>query len=136
MIFVDSSAWFAAVNRRDRHHQRAVELLSSQAPLVTSHLVIVETWLLINGRIDFATAEQFIRGVGDGNGEILPVTSDDWLQAPAIAERFSDQTFSLVDRLSFAAMERNGVSHAISFDSDFVIYRYGQNLMKAFKIFR
>jgi uncharacterized protein len=136
MIFVDSSAWFAAMNRRDRHHQRAVELLSTHAPLVTSLLVIVETWLLINSRIAFETADQFIRGVGDGNCEILPITSDDWLQAPAIAERFSDQTFSLVDRLSFAAMERNDVARTISFDSDFVIYRYGQNLMKAFEVFR
>src|SRR2546423_3874516 len=61
MIFVDSSAWLAAINRRDRHHPRATELLASHAPLVTSDLVIVETWLLTNSRIDFPTAEHFFR---------------------------------------------------------------------------
>jgi predicted nucleic acid-binding protein len=75
MIFVDSSAWFAAVNRRDRHHDRSVELLASHSPLATSHLVIVETWLLINSRIDFATAELFLRGVSSGGCEIVPVSA-------------------------------------------------------------
>ena len=42
MIFVDSSAWFAVVNRRDRHHARGIELLASNTPLVTSDLVIVD----------------------------------------------------------------------------------------------
>ena len=136
MIFVDSSAWFAAVNRRDRHHQRAVELLASHAPLATSYLVIVETWLLINSRIGFATAEQFLRGVGSGSCDIVPVTSDVWLQALAIADLFSDQTFSLIDRTSFAVMERTGITQAISFDNDFVIYRYGQDRMRAFEVLR
>jgi predicted nucleic acid-binding protein len=63
MIFVDTSAWFAAVNRGDRHHRRATELLASDTPLVTSDFVIVETWLLTNNRIDFRTAEHFFRGV-------------------------------------------------------------------------
>jgi predicted nucleic acid-binding protein len=42
VIFVDSSAWFAAVNRRDRHHIRATELLATNAPLVTSDFILVE----------------------------------------------------------------------------------------------
>ena len=136
MIFVDSSAWFAAVNRRDRHHQRGVELLASNAPLVTSDLVIVETWLLTNSRIDFATAERFLRGVRDGECAIVHVGKDDWLQSSAIANDFLDQTFSLVDRTSFAVMERLGISQVVSFDDDFVIYRYGQGRMTAFEVLR
>ena len=39
---------------------------------------------------------------------------------------FSDQRFSLVDRTSFAIMERLANLHApSSFDDDFVIYRFG-----------
>ncbi len=136
MIFVDSSAWFAAVNRRDRHHLRAVELLVAHAPLVTSHLVLVETWLLINSRIDFATAERFLRGAGGGSCEIVPVSDDDWRQSVAIADRFPDQTFSIVDRTSFAVMERINISRTISFDADFIIYRYGQDRARAFEVLR
>src|SRR5216110_2666146 len=97
MIFVDSSGWFAAVNRRDRHHPRATELLASHAPLVTSDLIVVETWLLINSRIDFGTAERFFRGVTNGSCEILRIREDDWRQSSTIASRFPDQTFSIVD---------------------------------------
>jgi uncharacterized protein len=136
MTFVDSSAWFAAVNRRDRHHPRAIELLASHAPLVTSDLVVVETWLLTNSRIDFVTAERFFRVVSDGSCEIVHISEDDWRQSSTIASRFIDQTFSIVDRTSFAVMERLGITQAISFDDDFVIYRYGQDRMRAFGVFR
>jgi len=136
VIFVDSSAWFAAVNRRDRHHLRAIELLASRAPLVTSDLVIVETWLLTNSRIDFATAERFFRGVGDGSCEIVRINEDDWRQSSTIASRFPDQTFSIVDGTSFAAMERLGIVQTVSFDDDFVIYRYGQDRAAAFEVLR
>lgn len=136
MIFVDSSAWFAAVNRRDRYHRRAVELLSAHAPLVTWHLVVVETWLLINSRIDFATAEQFFQGIWGGDCELAPITVDDWHLASTIADHFSDQTFSIVDRTSFAFMERNDISQSISFDNDFVVYRYGRDRMRAFDVLR
>ena len=121
MILVDSSAWFAAVNRRDRHHLRATELLASNTPLLTTDFIIVETWLLTNSRIDFVTAERFLRGVSDGSCEVVRTSDEDWLQASRIATRFPDQTFSIVDRTSFALMERLGITRALSFDDDFVI---------------
>lgn len=136
MIFVDSSAWFAAVNRHDRYHVRAMELLAAYSPLVTSDLVIVETWLLTNSRIDFATAEHFLRGTNDGSCEIVRTNEDDWRQSSVIASRFPDQTFSLVDRTSFAVMERLSIAQVASFDDDFVIYRYGQDRTSAFEVLR
>ena len=136
MIFIDSSAWFAGVNRNDRHHPRAIELLASHAPLVTSHLIIVETGLLTNSRIDFATAERFLHGVSGGSCEILEISDADWRKSLAIPGRFPDQTFSIVDRTSFAMMERLGITQAISFDDDFIIYRYGHGRAQAFEVLR
>jgi predicted nucleic acid-binding protein len=136
MIFVDTSAWFAAVNRRDRHHRRATELLVSDTPLVTSDLVIVETWLLTNSRIDFRTAEHFVRGVTNGSCQIVRISEDDWRKSSTIPSHFSDQKFSIVDRTSFAVMERLNITRAVSFDDDFIIHRYGQNLVQAFEMLR
>ena len=43
-LFVDSSVWLAHVNRRDRHHARALPLLRSfEGRLVTSNFVFDET---------------------------------------------------------------------------------------------
>src|SRR5262249_50542931 len=130
------SAWFAAVNRRDRHHLRATELLTSHAPLVTSDFVIVETWLLTNSRIDFVTAELFFRGVSNGSCDIVRINEEDWRQSLVIGSRFPDQRFSIVDRTSFAVMERLGITQAVSFDDDFVIYRYGQDRLRAREVLR
>jgi predicted nucleic acid-binding protein len=53
-----------------------------------------------------------------------------------IGGTFSDQKSSIVDRTSFAVMERLGISRVASFDDDFAIYRYGRNRDRAFEVLR
>ena len=50
------------------------------------------------------------------------------LMALRIGELFSDQDFSIVDRTSWAVMERYGIEEAVAFDVDFGVYRYGPGL--------
>ena len=135
-VFVDSSIWFAAANSRDRGNVRAKQLLKEIAsPLLTDH-VLVETWLLLNSRIHKEAADQFWRGVRDGAAELEKVNSADLEAAWAIGALFSDQNFSLVDRTSFAVMQRCGITRAASFDDDFAVFRYGRSREKAFEILR
>jgi len=63
-------------------------------------------------------------------------TLADWQTAWAIGEAFADQDFSLVDRTSFAVMERLGLTRVASFDRDFAVYRYGRNRDRAFEVLR
>jgi uncharacterized protein len=134
--FVDSSAWFAAANAKDRHHLRASELLGIELEFVTSTFVVVETWLLLQSRISFAIAENFVDQIRQGAATLEQTVMGDIEQAWHIAAAFRDQTFSLVDRTSFAMMERLGIAKAISFDADFLIYRYGANRDRAFEVLR
>ena len=59
-----------------------------------------------------------------GSGPIELVYAPPWINnlevAWAIGERFPDQDFSIVDRTSFAVMERLGVRRVAAFDSDFL----------------
>lgn len=135
-VFVDSSVWFAAANVRERRNARAKQLLASvQFPLLTDH-VLVETWLLLNSRINRRAAEDFWQGIRMGAAELVKVTAGDLERAAMIGEIFGDQAFSIVDRTSFALMERLGLSRAASFDDDFAIYRFGRARDKAFEILR
>ena len=135
-IFVDSSAWYAAADRSDRYNGRAKHLLATEEPLVTSDHVLVETWCLIHHFISTNAAEIFLDGLRSGVAIVEQTNSADHEAAWAIGERFADQDFSLVDRTSFALMERLGISRVITFDSDFAIYRYGRGRRFAFEVLR
>jgi predicted nucleic acid-binding protein len=135
-VFVDSSVWFAAANIRDQHNHRAKQVLGGLRTPLTSDHVVVETWLLLNSRVSRAAAEAFWRGIRNVIAMVEYLTPADAEAAWAIAERFADQTFSLVDRTSFAVMERLGLTRVASFDRDFAIYRYGRNRDKAFEVLR
>ena len=78
----------------------------------------------------------FWEGIRQGAAQVEKVTDADMQAAWAIGEAFSDQEFSIVDRTSFAAMERLGLTRVASFDVHFAIYRYGRNRDRAFEILR
>lgn len=135
-IFVDSSAWYAAANRGDRQNNRAKQLLKTDEPLVTSDHVLVETWRLIHHFISANAAEAFWDGLRNGVATVEQTTSADLESAWAIGEHFPDQDFSLVDRTSFALMQRLGISRVITFDDDFAVFRYGRERKIAFEVLR
>ena len=45
-----------------------------------------------------------------------------------------DQAFSIVDRKSWAVMQRLGVHEAIAFDTDYAVYRFGLDRRQAFTV--
>ena len=134
--FVDSSVFFAAAYTPDRLNRRAKVLLQAADRRVTTDHVVVETWLLLNSRVGRYAAERFWQAVRSGAAELELVTAVDLEAAWAIGIAFPDQSFSLVDRTSFATMERLGVTRALSFDDDFAVYRYGRARDKAFEVVR
>ena len=135
-VFIDTSVWFAAANLRDSRNAHAKALLDDITdPLLTDH-VLVETWLLLNSRVHRQAAENFWRSVRQSGVEVQKVTVVDLDVAWSIGEVFADQEFSLVDRTSFAVMERLGIRRVASFDADFAVYRYGRSREKSFEVLR
>jgi predicted nucleic acid-binding protein len=132
-LFVDSSALYAAVDADDRHNERARQVLEAGEPLVTSDHVLVETWLLLQRRLGAPTADRFWGGIRDGGAAVELVGSADLEVAWAIGEAFPDQGFSIVDRTSFAVMQRLGVHRAATFDDHFAVFRFGRNRERAFE---
>jgi predicted nucleic acid-binding protein len=135
-VFVDSSAWFAASVTRDRNNRRIKAVLQQESDHTTTDHVLVETWLLLNGRYRRDVAERFWEYMRAGGVRIETVTAADLEAAWALGDAFPDQPFSIVDRTSFAVMERLGIKRVTSLDDDFAVYRYGRGRTKAFEVLR
>jgi predicted nucleic acid-binding protein len=135
-LFVDTSAWYAAADASDRDNRRAKKILSGDERLVSSDHVLAETWLLLRHRMGRETAERFWEGLRSGVAAIEPVTSADLEVAWGIGQDWPDQDFSIVDRTSFALMQRLGIEQVASFDDDFAVFRYGPGRRRAFRVLR
>ena len=133
---MDTSVWYAAADRSDASNSRAVDLLSTDEPLVTSDHVLIETWRLIHYFLSSDAAARFWDGLRSGIAAVEQTTQADLEAAWAIGEQFADQDFSIVDRTSFALMERLGISRVLSFDRDFAVFRYGRGRRTAFEVLR
>ncbi len=135
-LFVDTSVWYAAADTADASNDRAREILSGRDRLVTTDHVLVETWTLLRWRIHRRAAEAFWLGLRSGVAALEPVSAADLQAAWTIGRDFPDQDFSLVDRTSFAVMERLGLERAAAFDDDFAVYRHGPRRDRAFEVVR
>lgn len=135
-LFVDTSAWYAAADRGDASNERAKAILGGGETLVTTDHVLVETWLLLRFRLGSTPAARFWEGIRAGAARLEVVTAADVEAAWSIGEAFPDQDFSIIDRTSFAVMERLGLRRAASFDDDFAVYRFGPKRDRAFDLAR
>lgn len=130
--FVDSSVWFAAAVS---HNELAKSiLLSLDGWRLTDH-VLAETWQLLSARFGREVADTFWGRLRESGALIEPVTASDLETASQIPAAYPDDEFSLVDRTSFAVMERLGITQAASFSPSFATYRYGVR-KKPFRIVR
>lgn len=135
-LLVDTTVWYAAADRGDRHHHRATQLLTADESLVTTDHVVVETWLLCAARGGATAADRWWDGLRRGVARIECVIAADLEAAWAIGQAFPDQGFAVTDRTSFAVAERLGLDRVASFDDDFAIYRFGQRRERAFTVVR
>ena len=123
MIFVDTSTFYAVLDRDDDVHCAArdtwVQLVTDGTALVSSNYVLVECFALVQARLGVAAARAF-------NDAMLPVVEILWVspedhQAAVHAVLTANRRdLSLVDCASFQLMRRWAVRQAFAFDRHFV----------------
>ena len=127
MIFVDTGAFYALIDRNDVNHSRAKEFYQSvagQEVLCTSLPVVAEAWLLIDARLGSYFANRLWKAVCDGAFEILPLEREDLQLALEIESRYGDAGFGFVDATCFALCERHKLRRVFTYDrKHFSIYR-------------
>ena len=127
MIFVDTSFWVAFRNRRDEHHQQAVELLGLHGNrlLVTSNHVRGETWTFLRRRAGHAAAVGFLQLLERSNlMRIEHLTPELERKALRWLRRHDEREYSFVDATSFALMQSLRIREALAFDEDFAAAGY------------
>lgn len=120
--FVDTSALYAVLDADDanHHHARPVweELLASDALLVTTNYVLVETFALLRNRLGLTAVRRF-------QEDVHPLLHVVWLEREAHEAGIEavlvakQRRLSLVDCTSFHAMRRRGLQRAFAFDRHF-----------------
>ena len=135
-MIVDTGAWYAVADRSDRHHAAASAFYLATAPrgsLVTTDLILAETWSLLTAHLGRPAALTFWKTLRETRIPIVTISSADLESAWHIVHGFQDQTFSFTDCTTFAVMERLGIDEAFSFDSHFLLYRFGQKRQHALR---
>ncbi len=123
-IFVDTGAWVALADNDDAHHKNAVSvfptLLKNSRALVTSNLVVAETYTLLLNELGHPAALSFLERL-KASPRIKKAYSGDDIEeeAEGILRKYSDQDFSYADAVSFVIMKRQKIKKAFSFDKHF-----------------
>jgi predicted nucleic acid-binding protein len=119
-IFVDSSAWYALVNTRDKNHLAAKRFLEAGYRLLTTNFVIDETITLVLVRKGYQAAVALGEQLwSEEQARIVWLSRADQRVAWQLFKRYSDKKFSFTDCTSFVVMERLGLTHAFAFDEHF-----------------
>lgn len=124
MLFIDTSAFLALVNEKDRHHSEASEFLVDikdgkvkTKKIFTSDYIIDETLTRIRYAIGHKLWGRDI--LASNVVEKIDVDREIFKLAWEIFETYEDKNLSFTDCTSFAAMKKKGIEKAFSFDEDF-----------------
>jgi uncharacterized protein len=123
-IFIDTSAFFALLDRDDENHQKAkrvwTDLLNNENgnALVTSNYVLVETFALLQHRLGLDAVRGF-------QNDVLPLVNIEFV-LPEIHRSgvsallsASRRNLSLVDCVSFEMMRTLEIKTGFAFDPHF-----------------
>ncbi len=125
-VFVDTSAWYALVDRTDPHHRDALaiggRLRAASRGLLTTNHVAGESYTLLRGRLGYVAAQDFLRRIRISLQTERVFVPEAWEDAAeALLAQYHDQSFSYVDATSFVTMRRLELQEAFAFDRHFTI---------------
>ncbi len=126
MKFADTSWWVAWSLPGDGRHSDALALLDHLGPaeqVLTTNLIVGETWTFLRRKDGHATALAFldrVRLLGEqAKLTVHRVTTDQEDKAWGWLRRHDERPYSFVDATSFQVMRDRRLREALAFDQDF-----------------
>jgi uncharacterized protein len=125
MILVDSGAWYALSDGRERHHADAIGLFSRLTRgefgrILTTDYILDETYTLLRMRLGIGA----VRALRDlltrsSSLQIVRVSDQDFEHSLDLMLSHGDKRWSLTDCTSFVLMRELEVPNAFTFDINF-----------------
>jgi len=122
MVFADTSALYALLDRDDQNHASAAEvwqdLIAREASVVCTNYVLVEVFALVQHRLGIAAVRTL-------EEDIVPMLDVQWMTETghqaglAALLTAAGRRLSLVDCVSFETMRDMGIRVAFAFDRHF-----------------
>lgn len=126
MKFADTSWWVAWVLVSDSRHGDArgmIHHLGSTEQIVTTNLVVGESWNYLRSRDSHRAAVAFLDEIdlyqSDGKVTLHQVTPEQEEKAWTWLRRHNERAYSFVDATSFQVMRDRRLREALAFDQDF-----------------
>jgi uncharacterized protein len=125
-VFVDTSGWYAVIDRRDGHHRRAQavirDLLKAGRRLVTTDYVVDEACTLAKARAGAVAATRLLDLLHESRAvEWEWIGSERFARAESRFRKQADQAFSFTDCTSFEVMRERSLQSALTTDEHFRI---------------
>jgi predicted nucleic acid-binding protein len=124
MVLTDTGYFFALANKKDDHHERAVELYSKyKSSLSTTWPVITETCHLLLAKMGASQQEKFINGLG--KVKIFDLDKTMLARTESLMKKYRDLPMDLADASLVIMAENTNVGNILSVDyRDFGAYRW------------
>ena len=127
MIFVDTSAFLAIINKKDNNHVAAIQFLEEIKngkirikKIITSDYIIDETLTRIRYSVGHKEAVEWGNDILASKViEKIGIDKELFGSAWELFRTYEDMKLSFTDRTSFALMKKKGIEKAFSFDEDF-----------------
>ena len=127
MIFIDSSAWIALLNRRDQYHSDAAatfnDLVHQNARFLTTDYVIDETATRLRSIANHSIAIMFLNQINNaketGILTVVAIDRDLFQESERLFRQYDSAPLSFTDCTSFMVCQRHKISKAFAFDRHF-----------------
>ncbi len=129
MVLADTGFWVALINRRDRHHSRAVAVMDElEEGLITTWPVATETCHLLGRCLGHLAQTTFMSALGNGDVEVAPLDTTHIGRLIELMYQYRDLPMDLADASLVLLAESLGHGRILSTDRrDFRTYRWKQH---------